>query len=80
MDTAAWVYYRKGDYDKARGLILSIYESAGRFPAIQYHLGMTYLRLGDKDKAKNHLQLALQGKDQFPGRNEAEKELKAISK
>jgi len=41
---------------------------------------MTYLRLGDKDKAKNHLQLALQSKDQFPGRGEAEKELKALSK
>jgi tetratricopeptide (TPR) repeat protein len=79
VDTGAWVYYRKGDYEKAKSLILSNYESASRFPAVQYHLGMTYLRLGDKDKAKNHLQIALQSKEQFPGRVEAEKELKALS-
>ncbi|HRR41918.1 MAG TPA: tetratricopeptide repeat protein, partial [Syntrophales bacterium] len=80
VDTAAWVYYRKGEYEKARGLLLSVYESASRFPAIQYHLGMTYLRLGDNEKARTHLQLALKGREQYPGRTEAEKELKAISK
>jgi len=79
-DTAAWVYYRKGNYERAKSLILSNYETASRFPAVQYHLGMIYLRLGDNEKARNHLKLALQGKDQFPGRVEAEKELAALAK
>ncbi|HUT43578.1 MAG TPA: hypothetical protein VMW95_04505, partial [Desulfobacterales bacterium] len=78
VDTGAWVYCRKGEYGKARNLLLGIDEKARNIPAINYHLGMIYLGLGEKDKAKSHLQLALKGKENFPGRQEAEKEMEKL--
>lgn len=76
VDTGAWVYCRKGEYKKARDLLLGIDEKARNIPAISYHLGMIYLGLGEKDKAKDCLQRALKGEEEFPGRQEAEKEMK----
>jgi len=78
VDTGAWVYYRKGEYKKAKDLLLGIDEKARNIPVINYHMGMIYLGLGEKDKAKSHLQLALKDRENFPGRQEAEKEMKKL--
>jgi Tfp pilus assembly protein PilF len=53
-------------------------------PIIQYHLGMIYLSLGDKVRAKKHLREAVQideayPGEAYPGREEAEKTLKEVS-
>jgi len=80
VDTGAWVYYHKGDYVKARDLLLCIDEKARNVPAMQYHLGMIYLKLNDKEKAKDYLQLSLKNGEKFPGREEAEQEIKKLSK
>jgi len=77
-DTIAWIYYRKGQYEKARDLLLS---SQGdiNIPAINYHLGMIFSRLDEKERAKQYLQAALETKSAFPGRKDAESELKKLS-
>jgi tetratricopeptide (TPR) repeat protein len=77
-DTAAWVYYRKGEPQKARDLLPVLAEGAKGNPAISYHLGMIYLKLGEPAKAKERLQSAVKAGKPFPGKAEAEKALKEM--
>ncbi len=75
IDTAAWIYYRKGEFKKARGLLLSIEENIRNVPVLNYHLGMISFRLGEKTEARQYLRLAIDSKQPFPGRDEAERML-----
>jgi len=77
-DTIAWIYYRKGQYEKARDLLLASEEDVN-IPAINYHLGMIFSRLDEKERAKKYLQVALETQSSFSGREEAELELKKLS-
>ena len=79
VDTAAWIYYRKSDFETARDLLLGVEEKIGSRPIVNYHLGMIYLSLGNQAEARQHLQLATQGQEQYSGRKEAEKTLKTLS-
>ena len=72
VDTAAWIYYRKGDFEMAKGMLLGVEEKAQNGAIFNYHLGMICLRLGEKDKAKQYLNLAINSDQPFPGRTEAE--------
>ena len=78
VDTAEWINYRKEDFNKARALLLGVAEKAKDMPVFFYHLGMTYLRLGEKDKAKKYLHLATKSKKPFPGKTEAQKTLEEL--
>jgi tetratricopeptide (TPR) repeat protein len=49
LDTAGWVYYRKGDYDKAPEILQNVVEKTPKVPVFQYHLGMVYYKQGNKD-------------------------------
>jgi tetratricopeptide (TPR) repeat protein len=77
-DTIAWIYYRKGEYAKARDILLASEEDVS-IPAINYHLGMIFSRLDEKERAKKYLQVALETQSVFPGREDAESELKKLS-
>jgi len=57
-DTLAWVYYSKGQYASARDLLEDAIKIAPGNQAVQYHLGMTYRKLGDKTNAMLHLKKA----------------------
>jgi tetratricopeptide (TPR) repeat protein len=57
-DTLAWVYYAKGNYSSARDLLESSLKTAPDEASLQYHLGMTYLKLKDMGNAQNHLKRA----------------------
>ena len=76
QDTGAWVYYRQGEYEKARELLSRVEGKAGDNPAMSYHLGMIYLKLGEKAKARKNLQQALNSKEPFHHREEAKKALR----
>ncbi|MBW2109214.1 MAG: tetratricopeptide repeat protein [Deltaproteobacteria bacterium] len=78
VDTAAWVAYRKGDLEKARDLLEAVSDKSESRPIIKYHLGMIYLGLGEKDRARAALQDATQDAEDYPGRGEAEKALAAL--
>jgi tetratricopeptide (TPR) repeat protein len=73
VDTAAWVYYRKGEFAKARDLLMKVEEKGKDIPEINYHLGMVYLELGEQDKAESYLRLALNSERDFSGKEEAQR-------
>jgi tetratricopeptide (TPR) repeat protein len=79
VDTAAWIYYRQGHLSKARDMLLAVEDKIGNRPTIQYHLGMIYLGLEQKAEAKKHLELSISSKQDFRGREEAERLLKQLS-
>lgn len=57
-DTLAWVYYAKGDYSSARDLLEATVRTTPDIASVQYHLGMTYIKLKDKANAQTHLKKA----------------------
>jgi tetratricopeptide (TPR) repeat protein len=67
-DTLGWVYYRKGLYTKAVELLS---QSVAKQPTAthQYHLAMSYMKIGDNVHASQNLQQAL-AKDPKVGESE----------
>jgi predicted Zn-dependent protease len=78
LDTAGWIYYRKGDYDKAAEILKGVVEQSPEVPVFQYHLGMAYLKLGDKAAASAHLNRATDGAFSYDGVEEARAALKDL--
>jgi Tfp pilus assembly protein PilF len=58
LDTFGWLCYRKGDYDLAAKELEHALAKA-ELPAIEFHLGMTYNRLGDSAKGGRLVAAAL---------------------
>jgi tetratricopeptide (TPR) repeat protein len=79
LDTRGWVYYTAGDYENARSLLeKSISDPKKVIPIYQYHLGMTYIKLAEAEKARIQLQAALDAGIEFPRRDNAMKSLEAL--
>ena len=75
QDTLGWVYYKKGSYRAAIDALSDAVSKDPKNAAIQYHLGMAYLKSGDTAKAKTSLGEALKLSTSFPGADEAKREL-----
>jgi tetratricopeptide (TPR) repeat protein len=58
-DTLAWAYYNKGAYGFARGLLEDAVKAEPNSATMQYHLGMVYSKLRDKNNAAIHLKKAV---------------------
>jgi tetratricopeptide (TPR) repeat protein len=58
LDTLGWLYYRKGMYDLAAQELERALSKAD-WPAIQFHLGLAYNRLGNTEKGRRLLAAAL---------------------
>ena len=78
LDTAGWVYYRQGDYDKAVKIFKGVVEKAPKVPVFQYHLGMAYFKQGNKAAAREHLSKATNGDYTYQGIEEARTTLKSL--
>jgi tetratricopeptide (TPR) repeat protein len=52
-DTLAWAYYNKGTYGFARDLLEEALKTDPNNPTTQYHLGMVYSKLNDKNNASH---------------------------
>jgi tetratricopeptide (TPR) repeat protein len=50
-DTLGWIYYRKGLYQRAVAELETALAKDSR-PGVKLHLGLAYLKLGDKDKGR----------------------------
>jgi Flp pilus assembly protein TadD len=59
QDTLAWWYYLTQDYPQAITLLQKIVQAHPRQAIYRLHLGMAYLKSGDHDQARQHLQHAL---------------------
>jgi cellulose synthase operon protein C len=62
-DTLAWVMYKKGNYSGAVPLLEEAVKKAPNSAEFHYHLGMTLIAAGQKDKGRNQLQAALEMKE-----------------
>jgi tetratricopeptide (TPR) repeat protein len=78
VDTVAWIYYRKGEFERARALLMEVEDKGKNVPEINYHLGMINLKLGEKQKAKSYLKLATDSDRNFSGKEEAQRTLKEL--
>ncbi len=58
-DTLAWAYYYKGTYEFARELLDDAIKTDPNDATMQYHLGMVYSKLRDKNNAIIHLKKAI---------------------
>jgi tetratricopeptide (TPR) repeat protein len=77
-DTLGWILYKRGIYQQALALLK---ESAAKLPGnpqVQYHLGMAYLQVGDKDNARKALAAAANSPASFQGKDEARKTLAGL--
>jgi len=77
-DTLAWAYAKKGNYSKSISILKPIVDAAPNVAIFRYHLGYALYYNGDKPAAKSHLSLAISSKQNFQGKNDAEKLLNSI--
>ena len=71
LDTLGWVYYRRGQYERAAALLEQAQAAGEPTAQRQYHLGMTYLRLGRRADAEPLLMAAAAAEQPFTGLDEA---------
>ncbi len=45
MDTVGWVYYKRGEYEKAMEMLQKSFKGSGGVPIVGYHLALTYTAL-----------------------------------
>ena len=79
-DTLGWVLYKRGTYQRALSLLK---ESVSKLPdnaELQYHLGMIYYKLDEKEAAWLTLNRALELSGNFPGIEEAREVLEELKK
>ena len=63
QDTVGWVHYLRGEYAEALPYLEKAVKGLGKLPELRYHLGMTYLKLGRAEEAREQLEQAAAAKD-----------------
>ncbi len=58
-DTIGWVYFRRGDYKAAMSQLEEASTELPNVAMVRYHLGETYIAVGEKDKAEQQFNQAL---------------------
>jgi tetratricopeptide (TPR) repeat protein len=77
-DTLGWLYYKKNVNRYAVSLLKEAAVKASDNAIIQYHLGLAYHKSGDKELAKQALQVSLKLNPSHPGADEARKLLREL--
>jgi Flp pilus assembly protein TadD len=77
-DTLGWILYKRGIYQSALGYLKDSAAKLPNNPQVQYHLGMAYAQVGDKDNARKALTAATSAPSDFSGKDEARKTLAAL--
>ena len=75
LDTLGWVHYRLGEYPEAVKILTGVVEKAPDVAVFNYHLGMAYLKQGNKQAARDYLSKAVGEKSDYFGVDEARKTL-----
>jgi Flp pilus assembly protein TadD len=77
-DTLAWAYYYKGTYAFARNLLEDAVKADPNNATMQYHLGMVYGKLKDKNNATIHLKRAVSLAPDSPAAKDAKAALQGL--
>ena len=77
-DTLAWAYCQKGSYGSAISLLEEVIKKEPQNSLYHNHLGVAYQKSGDKARAREHLQRALQLDPKSPQANEVRNALSAL--
>jgi tetratricopeptide (TPR) repeat protein len=78
-DTLGWIYYKKGLTTLA---MTNLNEAAAQSPSnpiIQYHLGLAYLKSGDRAGARKSFQQALKLNPQFEAAEDTRRQLASLA-
>jgi tetratricopeptide (TPR) repeat protein len=78
VDTLGWVYYRRGEIEKAYGQFERLLEKGADDPVFHYHLGMVLYKQGRKVKARECLQKALEKPSRHVDKKAIEEMLKEL--
>jgi tetratricopeptide (TPR) repeat protein len=71
LDTVGWVRFKRGEYRDALPILERALQQAPGSKVIRFHLAMTEMQLGLRDRARTNLESALEGAEQFQGADEA---------
>ena len=77
-DTLGWVYYKKDMASLALNPLQQSVNHTPNNPIYRFHLGMAYLKTGDKDKAREMLQQALKLDPRFERAEDAKRALDGL--
>lgn len=77
-DTLAWIYYQKGVYGMAAGLLQEALQKAPDNATYHYHIGMVYQKQNNPTAAKKHLRRALEISPNSPVAGEIRRTLNEI--
>jgi putative PEP-CTERM system TPR-repeat lipoprotein len=64
-DTLGWILYKRGVYQRALALFEESAAKLPNEPTIQYHLGLAYAKVGNRDGARKALSAATNTKREF---------------
>ena len=77
-DTLGWVYYQKGLAGLAVSTLKEAASQGASSPNIHYHLGLAYLKNGNKAEARSTLQHVLKLSPAFPAAEEVRRAMASI--
>ncbi|MFA7166729.1 MAG: tetratricopeptide repeat protein, partial [Desulfoplanes sp.] len=78
LDTLAWIYTKKGDYEYAISLLEKLSSRSDSTPVIYYHLGVTYMKKGAILPAKLWIEKSLASEQDFIEKPEAQALLESL--
>lgn len=78
-DTLGWILFRRGEYERALGILEESAAKLSNDPEIQYHLGMAHYMLVEEEPARQALELAVQSSKDFAAKEEARRRMKVLS-
>jgi len=75
LDTLGWVYFKRGEYDRALSALLQADGLAPEQALIQYHLGSVYFSKGDIPQARKLLEPLARISGSFKGKKDVQRML-----
>jgi tetratricopeptide (TPR) repeat protein len=79
IDTRGWVKFKTGDLRGAESLLREAVDKQPAEPELRYHLGMTQLRSGEQQSARQNLQAAVNSAQPFAGKDAAKAALAQLT-
>jgi tetratricopeptide (TPR) repeat protein len=79
LDTVGWVQFKAGELEAAIPNLEQAVKAAPEAAVLQYHLGMAYLKKGDKTAALEALKKAVDTKEVYTGLDEAKSALEGLN-